>query len=64
MYEYVKLHGLKFYLQSALGQLQMLFDLDIVVELFHKTSKGTIRLVRVLDNEGSLKSIVELSDEF
>jgi len=63
-HEYVKLHRFKPHLQSALGQLQMLYDPDIVVELFCKTLKRTICLVRVLDNEGSLKLIVELSDEF
>jgi len=63
-HEYVKLHGLKPHLQSALGQLQMLYDPDIVVELFCKTLKRIICLVRVLDDEWSLKLIVELSDEF
>jgi len=42
----------------------MLYDPDIIVELFCKTLKRTIRFVRVLDDEGSLKLILELSDEF
>jgi len=42
----------------------MLFDPGIVVKLFFKTLKGTIRLVGVLDNEWSLKLILELPDEF
>ena len=52
------------HLQSAPGQFQMLFIPDIVVELSCKTLNRTICLVRVLDNEGSLKLILELSDEF
>jgi len=64
-HEYVKLHRFKPHLQSVPGQLQMLYDPDIVVvELFCKTLKRTICLVRVLDNEGSFKLILELSDEF
>jgi len=42
----------------------MLFDPYFVVEFFLKTLKGTICLARVLDNEGSSKFILELSDEF
>jgi len=42
----------------------MLFTADIVAELSCKTLNTTICLVRVLDNEGSLKLILELSDEF
>jgi len=42
----------------------MLFDTDFVVELFFKTLKGTIRLVRVLDDQRSLKLILELPNEF
>jgi len=42
----------------------MLFDPGIVVKLFFKTLKGTIRLVGVLDNKWSLKLILELPDEF
>ena len=63
-HEYVGLHGLKIHLQSALGYLQMLLDPDIVVKFHFKTLKGTIRLVRVLDNKRSLRFIFKLSDEF
>jgi len=63
-HKYVALHGLKLHLQSAPGQFQMLFNADIVVELSCKTLNRTICLVRVLDNERSLKLIVELSDQF
>jgi len=42
----------------------MLFDPDFVVEFFLNTLKRTIRLVTVLNNKRSLKSILELSDEF
>jgi len=42
----------------------MLFDPGIVVKLFLKALKGTIRLVGVLDDEWSLKVILELPDEF
>jgi len=63
-HDYAGLHGIeKLHLQS-LGQLQLLFGPDLVVELFFKTSQGTIRLVTVLDNECSLKFILELSDKF
>ena len=60
-HKYVELHELKLHLQSAPGQFQMLF---IAVELSCKTLNRTICLVRVLDDERSLKLIVELSDEF
>ena len=64
-HEYVGWHGIeKVHLQSTLGNLQMLFDTDFVVELFFKTLKGTIRLVRVLDDQRSLKLILELPNEF
>ena len=64
-HEYVGQHGIKnVHLQTALCQPQMLFDPGIVVKLFFKTLKGTIRLVGVLDNEWSLKLILELPDEF
>jgi len=42
----------------------MLFDPGFVIELFFETLKGTVRLVRILDNKRSLKFILELSDEF
>jgi len=40
------------------------FDPDIVVQLFFNTLKGTICLVRVLDDKLSLKLILELPNEF
>jgi len=64
-HEYVGRHGIeKVHLQSVLGNLQMLFNPDLVVELFFKTLKGVIRLVRVLDDQWSLKFILELRNEF
>ena len=50
--------GSKLHLQSTRGQRH---DPDVAVELFCKALKGTICLVRILDNE---RSILELSDEF
>ena len=64
-HEYVGQHRIKnIHLQTALGQPQMLFDPGIVVKLFFKTLKGTIRLVGVFDDEWSLKLILKLPDEF
>jgi len=63
--KYVGLHEIeKVHLQTAWGQLQMLFHPDSIVEFFFDTLKGAIRLVRVFNNERSLKLILELSDEF
>ena len=64
-YEYVRLPGHKI-LNSpfALGQLQTLFTPGPVVKFSADTFKGTIGIVRVLDDEWSRKSIIELSDEF
>jgi len=42
----------------------MLLGPDAVVEFFFETLKGTICLVRIFDNEGSLQFILELSNEF
>jgi len=41
----------------------MLLGPDFVVEFLLKTLKGTIRLVRVPNNERLLEFILELSDE-
>jgi len=63
-HHYAGLYGIeKLHLQS-LGQLQLLFDPDIIVQLFFETLKGTIRLGRVLDDKLSLKLILELPNEF
>ena len=64
-YEYVRLPGHKI-LNSpfALGQFQTLFTPGPVVKFSADTFKGTIGIVRVLDDEWSRKSIIELSDEF
>jgi len=56
---YIKLH-----LQSALGQLQMLLGPDPFVKFFFENLKRIIRLVGVINNERSLKSIFKLSNEF
>jgi len=64
-HEYVGWHGIeKVHLQSVLGYLQMLLDPDFVVELFFKSLKRASRLVRVLDDQRSLKFISKLSDKF
>ena len=51
-------------LPSTLGQLQMLCAPNPVVKFPINTLKGTIGLVRVLDNEWLWKIIIEMSDEF
>ena len=63
-HDYAGLHGIKELHLQSLGQLQLLFDPDLIVKSSFKTSQGTICLVRVLDNERSLKFILELSDKF
>jgi len=63
-HDYTGLHGIEqLYLQS-LGQLQLLFDPDIIVQLFFETLKGIIRLGRALDDKLSLELILELPNEF
>ena len=63
-YECVRLPGHEIlYPPFALGQLQTLFTSDGVAKFSADTFKGTIRIVRVLDDEWSRKSIIELSDE-
>ena len=63
-HDYTGLHGIEQLHLQSLGQLQLLFDPDIVVQLFFNSLKGTIRLVRVLDDKLSLKLILELPNEF
>jgi len=63
-YEYVRLPGHE--IRSSpfvLDQLQTLFIPDPVVKISADMFKGTIGIVRVLDDEWSRKSIIELSDE-
>jgi len=62
--DYAGLHGIEELHLQSLSQRQLLFDPDIVVQLFFNTLKGTIRLVRVLDDKLSLKLILELPNEF
>jgi len=63
-HDYTGLHGIEELHLQSLSQRQLLFDPDIVVQLFLNTLKGTIRLVRVLDDKLSLKLILELPNEF
>ena len=63
-HDYTGLHGIEELHLQSLGQLQLLFDPDIVVQLFFNTLKGTICLVRVPDDKLSLKLILELPNEF
>ena len=63
-HDYTGLHGIEELHLQSLSQRQLLFDPDIVVQLFFNTLKGTIRLVRVLDDKLSLKLILELPNEF
>jgi len=63
-YDYTGLHGIQELHLQSLGQLQLLFDPDIIVQLFFNSLKGTIRLVRVLDDKLSFKLILELPNEF
>ena len=59
--DYTGLHEIE---KQSLSQFQLLFDPDIVVQLFFNTLKGTIRLVRVFDDKLSLELILELPNEF
>ena len=63
-HDYTGLHGIEQLHLQSLGQLQLLFDPDIIVQLFFNSLKGTIRLGRVLDDKLSLKLILELPNEF
>ena len=63
-HHYAGLYGIEELHLQSLGQLQLLFDPDIVVQLFFNTLKETIRLVRVPDDKLSLKLILELPNEF
>jgi len=63
-HDYTGLYGIEELHLQSLSQCQLLFDPDIIVQLFFNTLKGTIRLVRVFDNKLSLKLILELPNEF
>ena len=63
-HDYTGLHGIEELHLQSLSQRQLLFDPDIVVQLFFNTLKGAICLVRVLDDKLSLKLILELPNEF
>jgi len=62
-HDYAGLHEIKKLHLQSLSQFQLLSDPDVVVQLFFNTLKGTIRLVRVLDDKLSLKLILELPNE-
>jgi len=49
---------------STLGQPQTLASPFSVIEFIFETLKRNIRLMRILDDESSWKSITKLSNEF
>jgi len=65
LHEYTGLHAhSKLISPSILGQAQILLSPFFVIESIFECLQGNIRQMRVLDDEGSCKSIIKLCNEF
>ena len=65
LHEYTGLHAhSKLISPSILGQAQTLLSPFFVIESIFECLQGNIRQMRVLDDEGSCKSIIKLCNEF